>query len=217
MILQTPQWSRSMKQERTIVKAGAEKKIAVQSPSGILATACRKRVETVILVINPHLEYPQQEEATQHSLGRHPQSGGSVGSAEDVVLPHHHHRDHGHQLGDAPDTEELPGVHVWDVLDHHVAGGEAQPGQDGAAEAEPDEGSRGVVWESSAGPALAAQILRVTLHVSGSDSGSGTPAPRIQQTTPPLLLLRSRPGHYLLPNVELDGLLTTGGQQRTSF
>ena len=72
MILQTPQWSRSMKQERTIVKAGAEKKIAVQSPSGILATACRKRVETVILVINPHLEYPKQEEAAQHPLGRHP-------------------------------------------------------------------------------------------------------------------------------------------------
>ena len=42
MILQTPQWSLSMKHERTIVKAGAEKNIAVQSPRGILATASER-------------------------------------------------------------------------------------------------------------------------------------------------------------------------------
>jgi len=37
--LQTPQWSFKIMQDNTIVKAGEEKKIAVQSPRGILATA----------------------------------------------------------------------------------------------------------------------------------------------------------------------------------
>ena len=37
----TPQWSRSRQQDNTIVKAGAEKKMAVQSPKGRRATASK--------------------------------------------------------------------------------------------------------------------------------------------------------------------------------
>ena len=55
------------------------------------------------------------------------------------MFPHDHDWDHGGELGQAPDQQQLPGVHAGDVLDHHIAGGEAESSQDRTAVAKIDE------------------------------------------------------------------------------
>ena len=49
------------------------------------------------------------------------------------MLSNHHDGYHGEELGNAPDNQQLPRGNTWKVLDHHIAEGETEATQDGAA------------------------------------------------------------------------------------
>ena len=63
------------------------------------------------------------------------------------MLPVPHDGEHGQRLGHAPHVQQLPGVHIRDVVHHHIAGGEAETGHDSTAVAKVYKRLRGIVWE----------------------------------------------------------------------
>ena len=60
------------------------------------------------------------------------------------MLAQQHDGYHGCKLGQASHQQQLPRVDFRDVLDHHVAGGEAEASQDGTTVAKVNKGFRGV-------------------------------------------------------------------------
>ena len=166
MIRHTPQWSRRMKQDITCsgnVVMGFLNKFS----SDHRECGGREEYRGAVPERQPRhgLEYAEQQHPAEDALGRDPPPGGEVGGAEDVVSAAPEDGQHGDQLRDAAHEQQLPRVHVRDVLHHHVAadklsavcrhqlllpGGEAETREDGAGQPEVHEGGRGLVGQRPA-------------------------------------------------------------------
>lgn len=79
-------------------------------------------------------EEREEKEASETSLSKNLQVCRTVPKNHWSLGPPNNGK-HTQHLNEASDEHKMPGVHLWDELDHGVGGGEADPGEDGEGEA----------------------------------------------------------------------------------